>query len=117
MISLVSVVTYTYIDERVTRLYTQSLIFLLALILHLLAYPYKSVVLNRFQAALYTLLVILASINNYWASLRSDLMYSNERRRIGKILVLVETVVLILPLPLLILFAILTKWSRKEKEA
>jgi len=104
--NLFCVVTFTFVDDIVGRLFLLSFLFLSFLVHHLLVYPYKHRVLNWLQASLFFLIIILGLIRIFWASQDYQSLQHEERKRMGQLLQAVEMGIVLLPLPLLALFAL-----------
>lgn len=106
----------TFVDDTVARLYLLGFILFSSLALQSVTNPYKVAILNWLETSLLMLLLLLASINNFWAGQYYGIPVSEARENVATVLLLVETVVLVLPIPWTIaLIAIFKKREEKKK--
>jgi len=96
---LLLVATFIFVHDTIIRLYCLVLIIVLAQVHHLYNLPYKSSVLNHLETALLTLLILLGTINNFWAGQFNGIPASKRGTADG--LLIGQTVALMLPLPIL----------------
>ena len=107
------VAIYIFVHDTILRLNAMLLLLTVSLVIHQEKKPFKSSVLNSLETVFLALLILMGIVNNFWAGQYRGVPAS--RIETAQNLLIAETVIVILPIPVLIVLIAYNKYTERKK--
>ena len=107
------VAIYIFVHDTILRLNAMLLLLTVSLVIHQEKKPFKSSVLNSLETVFLALLILMGIVNNFWAGQYRGVPAS--RLETAQNLLIAETVIVILPIPVLLVLIAYNKYTERKK--